>query len=125
MKNLFDLTGKVAIVTGASSGLGVDFAKALANQGANLALVARREEKLKEVKTLANEWAKDGITVNTIGPGYFALGIAEGVVANPEFAEIIEFMSPMGRAGKSGELDTTVLYLASDASTLYRPNNYS
>lgn len=48
MKDLFDLTGKVAIVTGASSGLGVEFAKALANQGANLALVARREEKLKE-----------------------------------------------------------------------------
>ncbi|WP_229389299.1 SDR family NAD(P)-dependent oxidoreductase [Methanosarcina sp. DH2] len=50
MKNLFDLTGKVAIVTGASSGLGVDFAKALANQGANIAIVARREEKLKEVQ---------------------------------------------------------------------------
>lgn len=50
MKDLFDLTGKVAIVTGASSGLGVEFAKALANQGANLALVARREEKLKEVR---------------------------------------------------------------------------
>ncbi|AKB80499.1 putative X-ketogluconate reductase [Methanosarcina horonobensis HB-1 = JCM 15518] len=45
MKNLFDLTERVAIVTGASSGLGVDFARALANQGANIALVARCEEK--------------------------------------------------------------------------------
>ena len=59
MKNLFDLTGRVAIVTGASSGLGVDFAKALANQGANLALVARREEKLKEVQ---KEIEKLGVT---------------------------------------------------------------
>ncbi len=49
MKKYFDLTGDVAIVTGASSGLGVQFAKALANQGANLAILARREEKLKAV----------------------------------------------------------------------------
>lgn len=50
MSGLFDLTGKVAIVTGASSGLGVQFAKALAKQGANVAVVARRVEKLETVK---------------------------------------------------------------------------
>jgi NAD(P)-dependent dehydrogenase (short-subunit alcohol dehydrogenase family) len=238
MKNLFDLTGKIAIVTGASSGLGVEFARALANQGANLAIVARREEKLKEVqkeieklgvecryyvcdvtkteqiksaveqlekdfgridilvnnaglglfdaaekttdemwcsmvdtnlngvfffarevgkvmlkqkygrvinigsihstvamkqlpltaycstkggvlmltKALATEWAKHGITVNAIGPGYFALGMAEGVTHDEEFLKTVECMSPMGRVGMPGELDTTVVYLASDVS---------
>lgn len=50
MAGLFDLTGKVAVVTGASSGLGVQFAKALAKQGAHVALVARRVEKLNAVK---------------------------------------------------------------------------
>lgn len=50
MANLFDLKGKVAIVTGASSGLGVQFANALARQGADLAIVARRAEKLMDVK---------------------------------------------------------------------------
>ncbi|HPU41169.1 MAG TPA: SDR family oxidoreductase [Acetivibrio clariflavus] len=50
MSDLFDLKGKVAIVTGASSGLGVQFAKALARQGANVAIVARRIEKLEAVK---------------------------------------------------------------------------
>lgn len=49
-KDYFDLTGDVAIVTGASSGLGVQFAKALANQGAKLALIARRKEKLEAVQ---------------------------------------------------------------------------
>ncbi|MDR1976578.1 MAG: glucose 1-dehydrogenase [Campylobacteraceae bacterium] len=46
---LFDLSGKSAIVTGASSGLGAQFAKALAHQGANVAIVARRVEKLEAV----------------------------------------------------------------------------
>src|SRR5690625_776206 len=50
MKDLFDLKENVAVVTGASSGLGVQFAKALANQGADLAIIARREEKLREDK---------------------------------------------------------------------------
>ncbi len=50
MKNLFDLKGKVALVTGASSGLGVQFAKALANQGADIAIAARRADRLEKVK---------------------------------------------------------------------------
>ncbi len=49
MKNYFDLTGQVAIVTGASGGLGVQMAKALANQGANIVVMARRQEKIDEV----------------------------------------------------------------------------
>lgn len=50
MSNIFDLKGKVAIVTGGSSGLGIQFAKALAKQGANVAVVARRMNKLEKVK---------------------------------------------------------------------------
>jgi NAD(P)-dependent dehydrogenase (short-subunit alcohol dehydrogenase family) len=48
--NLFDLTGQVALVTGASSGLGVRFAQVLAEAGAAVALVARRAERLAAVK---------------------------------------------------------------------------
>ena len=49
MKNYFDLTGQVAVVTGCSTGLGVQMAKALANQGANIAALARRKEKIDAV----------------------------------------------------------------------------
>ncbi|MDR2075702.1 MAG: SDR family oxidoreductase [Desulfovibrio sp.] len=49
---LFDLRGKIALVTGASSGLGVQFAKALAGQGADLAILARRLERLEEVEKI-------------------------------------------------------------------------
>lgn len=49
--DLFDLTGKVAVITGASSGLGADAARAYAEQGADVALLARRKEKLDTVCT--------------------------------------------------------------------------
>ena len=49
MKNYFDLTGQVALVTGCSTGLGVQMAKALANQGANIVALARRKNMVDEV----------------------------------------------------------------------------
>ncbi len=48
-KNYFDFSGQVAIVTGASTGLGVQMAKALANQGANIVCIARRQNLIDEV----------------------------------------------------------------------------
>lgn len=48
-KDLFDLTGKTALVTGASGGLGRDAAKVYAKYGAKVALLARRKEKLDDV----------------------------------------------------------------------------
>lgn len=55
MKQYFDLSGKVAIVTGCSGGLGVQMAKALANQGAIIVPVARRQEKIEQVAQEINE----------------------------------------------------------------------
>lgn len=100
MSTLFDLTGKVAAVTGASSGLGLQMAKALARQGADVALLARRIEKLHEakaeiekigvrclpvqcdvldnaqitaaVKTIKDHYGKIDILVNNAGIGLFA-----------------------------------------------------
>ena len=238
-KNYFDLTGKVALVTGASSGLGVQFAKALANQGADIAICARRMEKLQEVKkeveaygvkcvayacdatdtaqikatvdaivvdfgkidilvnnagialaepaevqsndvwekmmatnlngvyyfarecgrymveagygkvinigsihstvamtgmpltaycttkggvamltkALANEWAKKGITVNAIGPAYFASEMTASIIEQDFFTPVVQAYCPMGRVGQPGELDGAIIYFASDASS--------
>lgn len=48
---LFDLTGKTALITGASGGLGESFARALSGAGAGVVLAARRLEKLEALAT--------------------------------------------------------------------------
>jgi len=59
----FSLAGKVAIVTGASSGLGVAFAVGLADAGADIAICARRVEKLEETKAQVLERGRRCIAV--------------------------------------------------------------
>ncbi len=242
MNNLFNLTGKVAIVTGASSGLGADAARAYAEYGASVALLARRKDKLdnvvKEIQNnggkalavqcdVANEdsvkaaidevmkyfgqidillnnagvatagsvenmsveaWDKvmdinvkgiflmskyvvphmrdrkygkivniasinaviadkdpslfrhsyntskaavrgltmgmaasymqDNITVNSIGPGLFESEMTENTLFKHEpFLRAYNAISPAGRPGKKGELNGTIIYLSSDASS--------
>lgn len=242
MENLFNLKGKVAVVTGASSGLGLDAARAYAKYGADVALLARRKEKLEAVaaeiesmgrKALAvvcdvsdpdsikhaadevlahfgkvdiilnnagiatrgsvvdlpiEEWDKamntnvrgiylickhfipgmierqygkivniasinaviaekspvlarhvyntskaavrgltlgmagsymqNGITVNAIGPGLFESEMTQDTLfKNENFLNMYNGLSPAGRPGRRGELNGTILYFSSDASS--------
>lgn len=65
----FDLTGRIAVVTGASSGLGEGLARALASAGARLALVARRHDRLVK---LADEIGGMAVRCDLLDPAQLA-----------------------------------------------------
>ena len=246
MKHYFDLKGNVAVVTGASTGLGLQMAKAFASQGANLVLLARRMNLLEEnaraiteefgvevlpfacditktemveaavkatmerfgrvdilvnnagtgavgpaeeitdeqfrhemnidlfgtfvcarefgkemikakygriiniasmyglvgnmivgsapyhaakggvvnfTRALAAEWGKYGVTVNSICPGYFYTDLTTETLDSDYFQAIAKRSIPLERYGRSGELDTCALFLASPASTYVTGQN--
>jgi len=93
MSKIFDLTGKVALVTGASSGLGLHFARTLSAHGAAVAVTARRRERLQSLVGAvqaaggkAAAIAMDVMSADSIRAGYAeaeaALGPIDIVVNN-------------------------------------------
>ena len=61
--DLFDCTGKVVIVTGASSGLGVSFARGFAEAGADVVLAARRADKLADTAAMVEGLGRKSLVV--------------------------------------------------------------
>ncbi|MBP5498341.1 MAG: SDR family oxidoreductase [Muribaculaceae bacterium] len=68
-------------------------------------------------RALAAEWGKHGITVNSICPGYFETPLTVDTLNSEYFQNYAHTVIPLERYGKEGELDTTVLFLASPQST--------
>ena len=67
VKKLLDLSGKVALITGGSRGLGLQIAEALAEMGASIELAARKTDELEQARDhLGRQGAKAGITASDI-----------------------------------------------------------
>jgi gluconate 5-dehydrogenase len=68
-------------------------------------------------KGMCADWAKHGIQVNAIGPGYFKTPLNQALVDNPEFSSWLEKRTPAGRWGTTDELIGAAVFLSSDASS--------
>jgi 2-deoxy-D-gluconate 3-dehydrogenase len=67
-------------------------------------------------KALANEWAKRGVNVNAIAPGYIVTDSTAALVADPARNRDITARIPAGRWGQPEDLKGIVVFLASEAS---------
>jgi gluconate 5-dehydrogenase len=76
--------------------------------------VAAKGGLIAMTRELAAKWAKRGIRVNGIAPGYFPSRMTEKVLEHAQSQ--IEAQAPMGRVGREGELKGVAVFLASPAS---------
>lgn len=66
---------------------------------------------------MATDWAKYGLQVNAIAPGYFATPLNQALINDPEFTKWLEKRTPAGRWGNVEELVGAAVYLSGDASS--------
>ena len=103
---MFNLKGRVAVITGASSGLGKQMAKAFAEQGADVAVLARRVERLEELK---NELEAKGVRVLPVKcdvTNTEEVNSAAELVER-EFGKVDILVNCAGSAKNAGVLDMT------------------
>lgn len=82
-----------------------------------LAYVVSKHGVVGLTRELALQWAKRGVRVNAIGPGYFETELTQEMFAGESGMGWITRNTPMRRAGELAELDGVLLFLASDASS--------
>jgi gluconate 5-dehydrogenase len=67
-------------------------------------------------KAMCADWAKYGLNINAIAPGYFATELTLALVNDPDFSAWLEKRTPQGRWGRVEELVGAAVFLASDAA---------
>lgn len=68
-------------------------------------------------RELGCQWARKGVRVNALAPGWFPSEMTEGMWDDEASSRFVADQTPMGRRGEEHELDGALLFLASDASS--------
>ena len=68
-------------------------------------------------KGMATDWAKYGLQVNAIAPGYFDTPLNAALVSDPDFTAWLEKRTPAGRWGNVDELVGACIFLTAPASS--------
>jgi len=68
-------------------------------------------------KGMCADWARHGLQINGIGPGYFKTPLNKALIEDPEFNAWVEKRTPAGRWGEVDELQGCCIFLASEASS--------
>ncbi len=134
---MFNLKGRVAVITGASSGLGKQMAHAFANQGADLVLLARRIEKLEELKKQLEEKGSKVLAIKCDVTNTEEIKNA-ATIAEDTFKKVDILVNCAGSAKNAGVLDMTdeewdftistdmdsVFYVTREFGNIMKKNHY-
>lgn len=101
---MFNLNNKVTVITGASSGLGRQMAKGFASQGSNLVLLARRIEKLEEVKKEIEKYKVDVLVIKCDVTLTEDINNAS-IIAKEKFGKVDILINCAGSSKDKGVLD--------------------
>ncbi len=82
-----------------------------------VAYAAAKAGLAQATRTLALEWARDGIRVNTVAPWYTRTPLVEPILARPDWMAAILGATPLGRIAEPREVATAVAFLAMPASS--------
>jgi NAD(P)-dependent dehydrogenase (short-subunit alcohol dehydrogenase family) len=117
---LSQLAGRQMIAAGRGSIVNISSILGLVGVGQipQSAYVASKTGLVGLTRELAAQWARKGVRVNAIAPGFFESEMTEDMTTNEDAGlRWIRGKAPMGRPGLAGELNGALLFLASDASS--------
>ncbi|MCL5077591.1 MAG: glucose 1-dehydrogenase [Actinobacteria bacterium] len=116
---LSQLVGRVMLAAGQGSIVNIASIVGLLASGQipQASYAASKAAVVNLTRELAAQWARRGVRVNAIAPGWFPSEMTGGMFGDPHGQEFIRKRCPMGRTGELFELDGTLLLLASNAGS--------